>query len=61
MDNVMLAEGMAVMGAILSGRCEKCPIYYECKSNDHFKFPEDAYCMKTKDKLLKKWGYDDGN
>lgn len=60
MDNVTLAEGMAVMGAILSGRCEKCSSYAECKTNEHFKFPLDAYCMKTKDRLLKEWGAEDG-
>ena len=60
MENAVLAEGMAVMGAILSGRCEKCPSYSECKTNEHFKFPTDAYCMKTKAKLLKEWGAEDG-
>lgn len=60
MTSEKLAEGMAVMGAILSGRCEKCQSYSECKANEHFKFPSDAYCMKTKAKLLKEWGAEDG-
>lgn len=61
MENKKLAEGMAVMGAILSGRCKKCPSYLECEQNEHFKFPSDAYCMKIKAKLLKEWGIEDGN
>ena len=60
MTDEKLAEGMAIVYAAISGRCEKCSSYYECMSDEHFKFPFDAYCMKTKAKLLKKWGAEDG-
>lgn len=55
MANEKRAEEIAVVSAVLSGRCEICSSYYECMSNEHFEFPSDAYCMRQKDIILKGW------
>ena len=52
------AEGIAVFSAIMSGKCNDCQSYAECTTNDHFKFPIDAYCMRQKAIILKGWGKD---
>lgn len=54
------AEGLAIVDAILSGECDKCPSFAECRVNEHFKFPVDAYCMKQKAIVMKGWA-EDGN
>ena len=52
------AEGIAVFSAVMSGECNKCLSLAECSTNDHFRFPEDAFCMKRKDVILRGWAED---
>lgn len=52
------AEGLAVISAIITGKCNECPSYAECTTKDNFKFPVDAYCMRQKAIILKGWAED---
>lgn len=54
----MQAEGIAVSEAVLNGECNKCQSLSECCTNEFFKFPTDAYCMKRKNEILKGWAED---
>lgn len=53
------AEGLAVREAIMTGKCNKCQSFRECNTNEHFVFPQDAFCMVRKNEILKGWK--DGN
>ena len=48
-----MAEGRAISLAIVSGACNRCEHLPRCSTDVSFKFPDDAFCMKEKAKLLK--------
>lgn len=50
------AEGIAIAIAIVSGKCDICPHIALCSTDDNFKFPVDAFCMRKKRELLAEKG-----
>lgn len=51
----MQAEGIAINHAVLSGACNSCRYLLRCCSDDNFKLPADAACMKIKAEILRGW------
>lgn len=51
----MQAEGIAINNAVLSGACNSCRYLPRCCSDDSFKLPSDAACMKIKTEILRGW------
>lgn len=45
-------EGIAISQSVVSGECLKCPYYIRCSSDETFRFPLDAACMRRKRKLM---------
>ena len=41
-----IKEGLGVYMALITGACNKCPHLSECEGNEHFKFPQNASCMR---------------
>ena len=48
------AEGLAIQQAVITGECNMCKYKNECENNRNFVFPENAACMKRKQRILKK-------
>lgn len=49
------AEGLAISQAIVGGHCDKCAYLPQCSTDDGFKFPALAWCMKRKAEIMKEW------
>lgn len=45
-------EGLAIGQAVVSGECFKCSYYKRCSSDETFRFPAEAACMKRKKNLM---------
>ena len=50
-----VAEGLAVAKCNNFGICVWCAWLFQCSEDELFKFPEDAPCMKEKEKILSEW------
>ena len=46
------AEGLAIYQAVVEGHCDKCGFFSQCSTQDDFKFPEFAWCMRRKTEIL---------
>lgn len=46
------AEGLAIHQAIVEGHCDKCSFLSQCSTQDDFKFPAFAWCMRRKAEIL---------
>ena len=50
MDNSVpkekIKEAMAIQTAVLTGACNKCVYLPQCETDETFKFPNDAPCMR---------------
>jgi hypothetical protein len=51
--NEKIAEAGAVSWAVWSSACNSCRYLPQCESDDSFRFPNDAPCMKIKAEMLK--------
>ena len=49
------AEGIAISQAIVGGHCIKCGFYKKCTTDNRFKFPVFAWCMRRKAEILADW------
>lgn len=47
-----ICEGLAIHRAVVSGECDRCAYLPDCSSDNSFKMPADAYCMKEKARLF---------
>ena len=52
------AEGLAVHWAVMTGKCNQCDYLPRCCSDSSFKLPKDSFCIKKKEKILKRWNGD---
>ena len=50
------AEGLAISQAIVGGHCHKCGCFPQCSTQNDFRFPVFAWCMKRKAEILKEMG-----
>ena len=46
------AEGLAIHHAVVEGHCDKCSFLSQCSTQDDFKFPAFAWCMRRKAEIL---------
>ena len=49
------AEGIAISQAIVGGHCIECGFYKKCTTDNRFKFPVFAWCMRRKAEILADW------
>lgn len=49
------AEGIAVSEAIVSGKCNDCPVFKRCTADRNFSFPFFTWCFQRKQQILKSW------
>ena len=49
------AEGIAISQAIVGGHCIECGFYKKCTTDNRFKFPVFAWCMRKKAEILADW------
>ena len=52
------AEGIAISQAIVGGHCIECGFYKKCTTDNRFKFPVFAWCMRRKAEIMADWKKD---